>query len=190
MEGIHYLQGHLVTSVQLDGLQDTSYMGMLRVSGATRSSHGQEFLLYGKKFQNQETTEICVGPSPTDFRALTRSIALRGESGAHNLHVIDDDWTHDRLQDVMSHQIVDGAFAIGGQYTHLGMRRCASRDGIYLYSLRRGASGWFVERCRFLVDGAHPGVMERRPKCHGYGEFDGQSTIVHFATTLLSVYPC
>jgi len=111
----------------------------------------------------------------------TRLIPLRGDSAAHNLCCISPDFWP-----VVAKELGDEgtyAYAIGGQYYgahHKRFRQSLANAyaGVSVYSLDTSSYTW--ERRRILFTGDWPSCVEMRPKCGGAGEFDGQSSLVHF----------
>jgi hypothetical protein len=91
----------------------------------------------------------------------------RDKSCAHNLFVLSSDDAR-RLGSTEP-------LAIGGLYDP----RKRNNDGIFLLRLDAYKVDWV--RVRKLVDGAHPGCVERRPAFNGLCEFDGQPCMVWFA---------
>ena len=64
-------------------------------------------------------------------------------------------------------------------------------DGICLYAIHRsGPDSLEAERLFVspLVDGNHPGGVERRPKCDRQCEFDGQSALIHVSEHCFALF--
>lgn len=108
---------------------------------------------------------------------------LQADSGAHNLCVISDHVTNERLHDIFGPETNDcTCFAVGGQYClETRPKPGVGYDGVYLFGISHSGTQLRATRCKFLVDGAHEGVIERRAKCMGFGEFDGQSALIYHA---------
>lgn len=179
-----------VATVQLPGLCGLSYIGVLGLCGTQRSDQASSWLLYGKRTRRVvgtclDTTVCFTGPRPHTYEAAKEATVLDADSGAHNFCVIDDSGTQERLQHAMGPDCrACTAFAVGGQYLAPDRPRFrAGYEGIYLYALRCSSGRWNAQRCKLLVAGDHPGVTELRPKCGGYGEFDGQSALVFFGSS-------
>ena len=135
-------EGRMLAQVRFNGLGGMSYVGMLRLEGCARSAQGSEFLLYGRRCGSHDTTQICLSPSPKRFCSQGMACALQGESGAHNLCIIDDDHTHNQVADLIGACDERFAYAVGGQYRQPGAGpRRVGCDGIYLYTLRRNQHG-------------------------------------------------
>ena len=178
------ITSELVGKVGVDELRGLSYLGIVRLSGMTRNSRGSEYLLFGSRHLGwgNEETRIWCSASPKNFGRQEPRAVLSADSGAHNLCLIDDDGTHDRLIVVLGHVYSCTAFGVGGKFsTAARLRHRAGHDGVFLYRLVRNEGEFQVSRCRPLVDGHHKGVIERRVKCEGVGEFDGQSASVYFS---------
>jgi hypothetical protein len=177
----------LGSPVRIDNLASLSYIGLFPVAGAMRSDDGDDWFLYGKQVVKErgaflDTTVCMVSPNVFDFKGAPKTTLLHADAGAHNFCVIEDPKTYELLLLAMGPDFPGcTAFAVGGQYrSPEHVRSRASFDGIYLYTLIKDGGAWSARRCQFLIGGDHPGVVERRPKCHGYGEFDGQSSLVYF----------
>ena len=174
-----------VGKVNVKELQGLMYVGFMRLADVARNSGGSEYILYGSRClgRSNEETRLWCSTSPKNFGGQEPRAVLSADSGAHNLFLIDDDGTHDRILSALGiddHMVT--AFGVGGKFsTTERLRNRAGHDGIFLYRLLRDEHGFQVSRCQFLVDGHHNGVVERRMKCKGVGEFDGQSVLVYFS---------
>ena len=112
--------------------------------------------------------------------AMSNYPILYGESGAHNLFIVDQR-TQKELDAFLIPQKLGIGWAIGGQFRGPGHERGQKPwyDGIWLYHLLRpDDSEVKCERVTRLVTGEHKGCCELRQKCAGYGEFDGQSPMI------------
>ena len=90
---------------------------------------------------------------------------------------ITDGATHDKLRGPMGVNFEGLKFAVGGRDS---LHPLPGYDGILLYAFCMTDGGCHVQRCKFLVDGNHEGLIERRLHAPGYGSFDGQNALVFY----------
>ena len=121
-------------------------------------------------------TSILIRSSAAGFTSR-RIAALKRDQGAHNMNPLDMTTTLACISDLgLSSASILG---VGGQY-HKGHEPDIFR-GVCLYQLEEDAAReprWHF--LKVLVDGHHSGSIERRSKCEGISEFDGQSSLVYF----------
>ena len=113
----------------------------------------------------------------SSFPEAAATHLLINDAGAHNLFFITDGVTHDKLRGPMGVNFDGLKFAVGGRDS---LHPLPGYDGIFLYAFCMTDGGCHVQRCKFLVDGNHEGLIERRHFAPGYGVFDGQNTLVFY----------
>jgi len=142
--------------------------------------HGTRHLLLSAlpspNFRPPKNTSIIIQPSAAGFTGR-RIAALKEDQGGHNMNSLDKVTT----DACVSHLNLTTAsiLGIGGQY-HRGQYLEIFR-GISLYLLQEDPAHLpYWSFSQVLVDGYHPGSIERRTKCKGVSEFDGQASLVYF----------
>jgi hypothetical protein len=166
-----------IRAVQVESSEGCTYFG------AVEPEEGKGFLLHARapfaRKSKRERQRYWVSDSPKSFHAAAGNSLLVDDGGAHNLCFVTDADTHSKLCDVMGGTFECLKFAVGGQYLGDDANRPSpGYDGIYLYGLRKVDGAYQVQRCMFLVDGKHPGAIEKRAKCRGFAEYDGQSSLI------------
>ena len=116
------------------------------------------------------------------------AIGLRSDSGAHNLCVLNECDQLVAREEARSYLpcVREASFmGIGGQFYGGGhprfhQDRVVKYSGIHLYNIVIEETKVTSTRIVKLVDGHHPGCIEKRTKCNNVGEFDGQSCVIRF----------
>ena len=153
----------MIRQVKIPGDMDKlQYVGTLRLAGRSRDRKGGDLLIYGRTMKGGYEQQVCSVNQNMEMNPMQN--ILQNDSGAHNLFFIDDDITHEYLAGLVGGNYQCTAFAIGGQYrSPLLPNGFRGYDGIYLFGIMASGSypyDFQAQRCRFLVDGRHAGVID------------------------------
>ena len=153
--------------------QKDGYPGFLSIHG---TRHLILSALPSPNFRPPQNTSIILQPSAAGFTGK-RIAALKEDQGGHNMNSLDNITTSACISQL--NLTTASILGIGGQY-HRGQYLQIFR-GISIYVLEEDSAHlphWSF--LQVLVDGHHSGSIERRTKCKGVSEFDGQASLVYF----------
>ena len=127
---------------------------------------------------------------PCNFKnvPMEGAIGLRSDSGAHNLCLLNECDQLVAREEARSYLpcVREASFmGIGGQFygrdhPRFHPERESKYSGIHLYQILCEQNKVTCTRVVKLVDGHHPGCIDRREKVNNVAEFDGQSCVIRF----------